>query len=162
MIAVFISTKFNRSEEMPYEDTNVSVSNSQGQITRLLRKHSITAIRFTSFIAYDVLECTRDNLAFRMEVHPKLKQQVTSRQIEQAQRQAWRAMYWYMKAKLEAVEFGIHEFNTEFLPHMMLTDAQGQSNTVSSMLFAHLEGRLAQSSDPFGGLRVLPPPAEQS
>lgn len=41
---------------------------------------------------------------------------------EQAQRQRWRALLLVIKAKLEAVESGITEFEDEFLAHIALPD----------------------------------------
>lgn len=41
---------------------------------------------------------------------------------EQACRQRWRALALVIKAKLEAVAAGITEFETEFLPHIVLPD----------------------------------------
>jgi hypothetical protein len=42
--------------------------------------------------------------------------------FEQAVRQRWRALALVIKAKLEAVETGITEFEDEFLAHMVLPD----------------------------------------
>lgn len=43
---------------------------------------------------------------------------------EQATRQRWRALALVIKAKLEAVESGITEFETEFMAHIVLPDGQ--------------------------------------
>lgn len=43
---------------------------------------------------------------------------------EQATRQRWRALALVVKAKLEAVEAGISEFEDEFLAHIVLPDGQ--------------------------------------
>lgn len=43
---------------------------------------------------------------------------------EQACRQRWRALALVIKAKLEAVEAGISEFEEEFLAHIVLPDGQ--------------------------------------
>lgn len=43
---------------------------------------------------------------------------------EQACRQRWRALALVIKAKLEAVESGITEFESEFLAHIQLPDGQ--------------------------------------
>ena len=45
-------------------------------------------------------------------------------QYEQAVRQRWRALALVIKAKLEAVESGITEFEDEFLAHIVLPDGQ--------------------------------------
>lgn len=43
---------------------------------------------------------------------------------EQAVRQRWRALNLVIKAKLEAVESGITEFDEEFMAHIVLPDGQ--------------------------------------
>lgn len=43
---------------------------------------------------------------------------------QQACRQRWRALALVVKAKLEAVEAGISEFEEEFLPHIVLPDGR--------------------------------------
>jgi len=43
---------------------------------------------------------------------------------EQASRQKWRALALVIKAKLEAVESGITEFEDEFLAHIVLPDGR--------------------------------------
>ena len=45
-------------------------------------------------------------------------------QYDQAVRQRWRALALVIKAKLEAVESGITEFEDEFLAHIVLPDGQ--------------------------------------
>ena len=47
-----------------------------------------------------------------------------ARLYEQAVRQRWRALALVIKAKLEAVEAGISEFEDEFLAHVMLPGGQ--------------------------------------
>jgi hypothetical protein len=47
-----------------------------------------------------------------------------ARLYEQAIRQRWRALALVIKAKLEAVEAGISEFEDEFLAHVMLPTGQ--------------------------------------
>lgn len=44
------------------------------------------------------------------------------KEYEQAVRQKWRALNLVIKAKLEAIESGITEFEDEFLAHIMLPD----------------------------------------
>lgn len=47
-----------------------------------------------------------------------------TKEWEQACRQKWRALALVVKAKLEAVESGISEFEEEFLAHIVLPDGQ--------------------------------------
>ena len=57
---------------------------------------------------------------------PSRKQRRSPAQVEsaydQAVRQRWRALALVIKAKLEAVESGITEFEAEFLAHIVLPD----------------------------------------
>lgn len=50
--------------------------------------------------------------------------EAAERLYEQAIRQRWRALALVIKAKLEAVEAGISEFEDEFLAHVMLPGGQ--------------------------------------
>jgi hypothetical protein len=54
---------------------------------------------------------------------------------EQASRQRWRALALVVKAKLEAVEAGISEFEEEFLAHIVLPDG----STVGQQIRPHIE-----------------------
>ena len=49
-------------------------------------------------------------------------QNQVSTELDQAVRQRWRALALIIKAKLEAVESGIVEFEEEFLAHIVLPD----------------------------------------
>ena len=63
---------------------------------------------------------------------------------EQATRQRWRALALVIKAKLEAVEAGITEFDDEFLAHIMLPNGQ----TIGESLKPQLD-------DVYTGARML-------
>jgi hypothetical protein len=54
---------------------------------------------------------------------------------DQACRQRWRALALVVKAKLEAVESGISEFEEEFLSHIVLPDG----STVGQQVRPHIE-----------------------
>ncbi|AYJ85320.1 hypothetical protein D3Y57_04705 (plasmid) [Sphingomonas paeninsulae] len=58
---------------------------------------------------------------WRREDHVALKH------YEQAVRQKWRALALVIKAKLEAVEAGISEFESEFLANIVLPGTNGQT-----------------------------------
>jgi hypothetical protein len=55
---------------------------------------------------------------------------------EQACRQRWRALSLAIKAKLEAVECGITDFETEFLAHIVLPNGRG---TVAEWLLPQID-----------------------
>lgn len=53
---------------------------------------------------------------------------------EQACRQRWRALNLVIKAKLEAVESGISEFESEFLAHIVLPDGSTVGNWIAPQI----------------------------
>ena len=70
---------------------------------------------------------------------------------EQAIRQRWRALYLVIKAKLEAVESGISEFDEEFLAHIVLPNGQ----TVGQFMLPQVDTAYATGEMP----ALLPPPS---
>lgn len=122
------------------ENTSVPVDRSKSEIERILQKYG--AEQFIS--GWDQ---NRAMIGFRMngrqirfivELPDKNSKEFTltpgrrnkrdeSRAYaawEQACRQRWRALALVIKAKLEAVETGITEFEDEFLAHIVLPDGQ--------------------------------------
>ena len=55
---------------------------------------------------------------------------------DQAVRQRWRALALVIKAKLEAVESGITEFDDEFLAHIVLPDGKTVGQVMRSQIVA--------------------------
>lgn len=65
------------------------------------------------------------------------------KQWEQACRRGWRALALVIKAKLEAVESGISEFETEFLAHIVLPDGSTVGDWVAPQIdTAYSTGRM--------------------
>lgn len=69
-------------------------------------------------------------------------------QIPQLTRSRWRALLLVLKAKLESVEAGISDFETEFLGNVMV----GNGQTVADLVKPGLEETYAR-----GGQLALPP-----
>lgn len=147
-----------------YEETSVLVDKSKTQIEKLLKKFNVKAIRFTSYPSYGLLEFVREVgdkqfIPYRLTVKPKVREWArnSSSELDRAERQVWRVVYWWLKTKLEAIDFGLVEFEQDFLPYMMLTDNQGRSDTVDHIFFERLAGRIGSADDPFRGLRPALP-----
>lgn len=147
-----------------YEDTSVAAEKSKGQIEKLLKKFNVRAIRFTSYPSYALLEFVREAgdkefVPYRLTVKPKVRDWArnTSSELDRAERQVWRVVYWWLKSKLEAIEFGLVEFEQDFLPYILLTDSQGKTDTVDHIFFERLAGRISSPDDPFAGLRPALP-----
>ena len=58
---------------------------------------------------------------------------------EQAVRQRWRALALVIKAKLEAVESGITEFDEEFMAHILLPDGKRVGDHMEPQIVAAYE-----------------------
>lgn len=72
---------------------------------------------------------------------------------EQAVRQRWRALHLVIKAKLEAVESGITEFQEEFLAHIVLPNG----HTVGRWMLPQVDKAYETGDMP----ALLPAPGEQ-
>lgn len=75
---------------------------------------------------------------------------------EQACRQRWRALALCIKAKLEAVECGITEFESEFMAHIVLPGGQ----TVEQLMRPQIANAYLTGSVPPGIAGLLPAPSE--
>ncbi|HVX20921.1 MAG TPA: hypothetical protein VHB02_06220 [Acidimicrobiales bacterium] len=118
--------------------TSVSVETSRSEIERTLVRYGATAFAYgwrdeaamIEFAAADrrvrfVLPLpARDDPAFWTTPARRTKRssEAAYKEWEQACRQRWRALALVIKAKLEAVEAGISEFEDEFLAHIVLPD----------------------------------------
>ncbi len=151
---------------MPYESSPVSTDRSQAQIRKLLGAQGVVTTRFTSFPSYALLEFVKESKGqitpFRITIKPKVDSRSRSpaKELDRAERQVWRVCYWWLKSKLEAIEFGLVEFEQEFLPYMLIADSQGRDEVVAKVFFERLAGQIGPGpGDPFGGLRpaLLPP-----
>ena len=149
-----------------YEDTKVSVNASKERIEKLLKKFDVVATRFTSFPAYGELAFVRKSgvnlIPYRVIVKSKIKPNPYNpeRELERAERQVWRVVYWWLKSKFEAIDFGLVEFEQELLPYMLVTD-KGKDRTVAEVIFERLGKAISPPDDPFGGLRPSLPSGEK-
>ena len=64
-------------------------------------------------------------------------------QDEKQRKQILRALYWFLKAKIEAIQFGLVELEQEFLPYLLTSEGR--------TVFEHIGGV---------NMALLPPPSE--
>lgn len=123
-----------------YANTSVGAGRSKEQIEKLLHKVGAVGFRWDSglpqlrdsenAVGFEQLTAALSwndrKLAFRLRIEYASDKQ---------QRQNLRALYWYLKAKIEAIEFGIVDLEQEFMPYMLaqsgrtLYDELGGVNT---------------------------------
>lgn len=114
-----------------YANTNVTPGRSREQIEDLLIKVGAVGFRWssrTTMPGEEVLEAGLEwqgrEVAFRLTV---------AYEDERQRKQRLRALYWYLKAKVEAIMFGLVDLEREFLPYMLT--ASGET------VFDHLGGQ---------------------
>lgn len=117
-------------------DTSVSSEQSRAEIERTLSRYGATSFMYgwqgdTATVAFEMAgRRIRFNLSMPDRTSAEFtrtpargaprSQEQAAKAWEQACRQRWRALALVIKAKLEAVESGITEFESEFLAHICL------------------------------------------
>lgn len=119
-------------------NTDVSVERSRAEIERTLARYGATSFAYGWNDTGAAVEFTMNNRRIRFTValpnrndreftHTPTRGTERTRKAaeeawEQACRQKWRALNLVIKAKLEAVDAGISEFEDEFLAAIVLPD----------------------------------------
>ncbi len=138
----------------PYADTKVDAEKTQQEITSLLRKYGVSQINWQ--INYDleqvqldfVIEYTKseDQQVHRIAVRVKPPMFAASRRTWDAKlgrykkeelanwAQSMRLLLYWIKAKLEAVSFGLNSVEKEFLSDIITTLPDGSKMTVWEMI----------------------------
>jgi hypothetical protein len=136
-----------------YKDTRVSVDQTQGAIRRMLQYHNAKGVQFRedwaantlgfSFIHAKKTETAEIPMIVHMHIQiwPKGKKpwDATESSRQQRERQVWRALYWYLKAQLEAVEFGLRTFEDAFLADVVVQDGRTVGDVIREGL---VEGKM--------------------
>jgi hypothetical protein len=118
-------------------ETTVSSEKSRAEIERTLTRYGATSFAYMSSPGKAMIAFEVRGRQVRFEIPlpppgdyaktPTGKPRAASAQqaaYEQAARQRWRAMALVVKAKLEAVESGITEFDEEFYAHIILPNGR--------------------------------------
>lgn len=133
------------------ENTTVSSDQSRAEIERTLARYGATGFMYgweqdQAMIAFKTHARQvrfmlplpgRDDREFTHTPEKGLKRSPaqSEKAYEQAVRQRWRALSLVIKAKLEAVEAGIAEFEDEFMANIVLPDG----STVSEFMRPQIE-----------------------
>ncbi len=130
----------------PYRGTTVSTEKSQTDVRKLLAKYHCDDIQFT-VRGHEFLQMVfaRPGELGNMDVYRI--QVVPLSNDDAGERQAMRMMWWWMKAKLETIEFGLADFETEWLPYQLVSGMEGPK-TVAETVLPQLRGG-GTDVDPF-------------
>ena len=120
-------------EKTPYRDTNVATEKSQTEVRKLLGKYHVDDIQFT-VRGHELLQMVfaRSGKLGHMDVYRI--QVIPLSNDERGERQAMRMMFWWMKAKLETIEFGLANFETEWLPYQLVSGMEGPRTVAETVL----------------------------
>lgn len=126
-----------------YQQSSSPVAKSQEDIRRILSKYGADGVQFAEEWGKMLLhvrflytiEKTQHSVCFRVPI-PKAESNSSAgrprsdsaklKLQEQYERGIWRAVFWAIKSRMEAVEFGIETFAEAFLSHFEIpgTDKQ--------------------------------------
>jgi hypothetical protein len=106
------------------EKTRVPITQTRSEIEKLLLKHGAAGFSYGWTPDLDKIEFAWRGRHVRFVLpRPKKNQNpVAQHELEQLDRQRWRALLLVVKAKLEAVEMGIAVFEEEFLAFIVMQD----------------------------------------
>ena len=96
--------------------TEVPAARSQQQIEDLLRKHDVEAIRWTMLGERIVLEFKLPDGSFALSVRYDVGD---ARTDDARRRQVLRALAWHLKAKFDAIDFGLEDVMRAFMPYLI-------------------------------------------
>lgn len=137
------------AQKKAYQDTSVSVSRSQAQIRDLLKKHGARGLQFTEdfqsseqvFRFAFPLPSTEERkrevvvpVCLKLDVRKAAENLPQTKDVwERALRQVHRALYWWLKSQLEAVEFGLLDFTDVFLSYLEV-EHKGNVGTIGNII----------------------------
>jgi hypothetical protein len=153
-------------------DTSVTTSKSRQEIERTLARWKASAVMFgwdddraivgfvmrTRQVRFVVRMPSPDEKQFQYTNHsyPRRRTAIQQREAyDQAVRQRWRALNLIIKAKLEAVESGISEFDTEFLAQLVLPNGQTVGESVTPRIIDGIEANEMPALLPDFGPKAL-------
>ncbi len=157
------------------ENTNVSVEKSRGEIENTLARYGADQFSYarddSRGMAMIEFVCHERRVRFllrlpnrdekRFQLTPSKHKRRTPQQAyaawEQGCRQRWRALALCIKAKLEAVQSEISEFEEEFLSNIVLPDGTTRGTTAGEWLRPQIAHAYATGEMP-AELLALPAP----
>lgn len=146
----------NREVRNQYRDTSVHFERSRSQIEAILRKNRIEDIQHTvgfypakGVHAIMILFSAEDEVQHRkypIRILIPLKHTPDqAMHYHKDLNQAYRALFWYLKSKFEAIAFGF-EFLSEFMPHIVVVNPQGALSTMAEEFIPRLQALPADGS----------------
>lgn len=137
-------------KSIPYANTKIAPEQTKAEIETMLKEHGIVDIQWTTYQGDTTLK-----FLFRVtirgvekEVMFAFKPPIISMKKKQYSRQnyryetittdnapvSYRLLFWYLKSKLEAVQFGLETVEKEFMSHILVALPGGKETTLGESL----------------------------
>ena len=137
-------------KSIPYANTKIAPEQTKAEIEKLLKDHGIMDIQWTTYQGESTLKFLfrvtikgvekEVMFAFRPPMIQMKKKQY-SRQNYRYEKiimdnapVSYRLLYWYLKSKLEAVQFGLETVEKEFMSHILVALPGGKETTLGENL----------------------------
>ena len=145
--------KDGSGKKTPYYGTKVDVEKSKTQIRDLLVKYGVSQQRWTEDLENNQVMfeffIKGDDRTYLVRLMPKpfveehklwnsKKGKSETTEVPNWAR-AYRMLYAYVKAKVEAVKFGMHTIEEEFMPDIIVKNSQWQESTLADAILKSKE-----------------------
>ena len=132
-----------KQPRVPYEDTTIPPERTKADIETLLKKTGAKAAQWTEdyefgqppvlqFVMKLEVKGVARTIGFKMKP-PALAQTNRAGVTSVNHPASLRLMWWYLKAKLEAVSFGLESFEKEFLSSVLTNLPGGNVGTIGEV-----------------------------
>lgn len=132
----------------PYKGTKVPIEKSKEEIRKMLAKYGITQTRWTEDLEHDnvmfefILKGGSHNYMVRIipkpfyEDHPQWdrKQGKNIKETVPNWARTYRALFYYIKSKVEATALGFHTIEEEFMPDILVKGPNDQPITLADAI----------------------------
>lgn len=110
-------------QNMSYSDTRVPISQSQGEIRKLVYAHKGTGVSFMSRPPREGFEAlvTMQGQAYHIRVMATCKK---ASDREQEERRVWRVLFWHLKAMFVAADSEVIAIEDIIMPYIVTPDGR--------------------------------------
>lgn len=124
-------SEYQKYSKLPYYGTTVSVLKTQTQIKKLLGKYGLQAIKLIEDNLHKkgVIEfiLSQNDIPIQFRFNFNLPEN------ESRQRQMYRGLFYYLKARFTSVDFGINTVEKEFMAEIVMRLPDGRSRTMKEL-----------------------------
>ena len=123
-----------------YKNTSVNWAKSQTAIVKLLNQRGIYQTRFTNLEKKFAIEFVAPQPGTNSKpvgIRILVPLQYDGDNDEKRQKdlnRLHRVLFYHLKAKFVAIDSGLTEFMEEFMPHLIIMDAKGNSTTLGQSI----------------------------